>query len=282
MNFAVRSILGILAVSMWAHSAMANNNATATSALTVQQPKKAGGIWSGFLNASRSSSLVDFQDGSRQDGADYLARVTAKINSDYSLRLSGGYSQDLNYSENNDVADATLSFVRTPVKFGRTFLLGYRTTGLVPLSRNAKAQSLQTAISAVAVGVINPDRLIPGFEISGSISAGRNIHQFETAVGGKVNTQYTSNQALSLAYSFKYGISLSAELVHKNTWSYQNVMRDGFEASQELGFELNPNLSVAVGHTNSGSTLRPNGSDSNIELINENTSIVYGSLSATF
>ncbi|KYG66017.1 hypothetical protein AZI86_02815 [Bdellovibrio bacteriovorus] len=283
MNLAVRSILGILAVSVLAHPALANYNATATSAFNIQQPKKEGRRWSGYINASRSSSLVDFQDGTRQESADYLTRFSYKFTETYGMRLQGGYSQDMRYSENSDFADTSLSLTRTPGKVGSSLLLGYRVSAVAPTSKDSyKRQSLQTALSTTLVGMINPERLVPSLEISGSVSLGRNIHQFETALDGRVNNQYSSAQALSISYGFKYGISISGEFVHKNAWSYQNVMRDSFEMSQELGFEINPSFAVAVGHTNSGSSLRPNGNDSNVQIIDEKTSILYGSLTATF
>ena len=283
MNLAVRSILGILTVSVLAHPALANYNATATSAYNMQQPKKEGRRWSLFFNANRSSSLVDFEDGTRKDQNNYLTRFTYKFTETYGMRLQGGYSQDLRYSENNDFSDASISLLRTPGKVSNNILLGYRVSAVAPTSKDSyKRQGLQTALSTALVGMINPDRLIPGLTVNASVSVGRNIHQYETALDGRVNNQYSSAQALSIGYGLKYGLSLSAEFVHKNAWSYQNVMRDSFEMSQELGFQFNPSFAVAIGHTNAGSSLRPNGNDSNVQIIDENTSTLYGSLTATF
>lgn len=283
MNLAVRSILGILAVSVLAHPALANYNATATSAYNMQQPKKEGRRWSLFFNANRSSSLVDFQDGTRKDENNYLTRFTYKFTETYGMRLQGGYSQDLRYSENNDFSDTSISFLRTPGKVSNNILLGYSVSALAPTSKDShKRQGLQTALSTALIGAINPDRLIPGLTVTGSISLGRSIHQYETALDGKVNNQYSSGQALSIGYALKYGLSLSAEFIHKNAWSYQNVMRDSFEMSQELGFQFNPSFAVALGHTNAGSSLRPNGNDSNVQIVDEKASTLYGSLTATF
>lgn len=279
----VRSILGILTASLVAPAAWANYNSVATtSVVSMQAPKKEGRIWSGFFNASRSTSLVDFQDGSRRDGADYLLRLNFKLNSDFSVRLQGGYSQDLNYPETNDFTDTSLSVVRSPMA-GKYIMLGYRGAASIPTSKDShKRQSLKTSLSTGLLGMINPDRLIPGLDINGALNVGRNIHEYETALDGRVNTQYSSSQTLGISYSFKYGLSVSAEFLHRNIWSYQNVMRDSFEMSQELGWQMNSFLSVAIGHTNSGSTLKANAMDSNVQILDENTSLLYGSLTATF
>lgn len=283
MSFAIRPLIGILATVLLAGPAFANNNASVTSSLVVQQPKKEGRLWSGYVNVSRSTSLVDFKDGSRRDGMDYSLRFNLKINDKFTARVQGGYSQDLKYPETNDWSDTSLSISRSPFELGTNFLIGYRVGLTAPTSKDSHTrQNLLTSVSSSLNVIVNPDRLITGLDLSGSISAARNIHQYETALDGRVNTQYSSNQSVSIAYSWESGASLSADFMHRNTWSYQNVMRDSFELSQELGYQFNPTWAVAVGHTNGGSTLRPNGSDSNVQIMDENNSLVYGSMTVIF
>ncbi|WP_295899448.1 hypothetical protein [uncultured Bdellovibrio sp.] len=283
MSFAIRPLLGILATVLLAGPAFANNNASVTSSLVVQQPKKEGRLWSGYINVGRSASLYDFKDGSRKDGMDYALRFNLKASDNYTVRIQGGYSQDLKYPESDDFSDTSVSVIRSPFEMGSTFLLGYRIGAVVPTSKDSHVrQNLTTSVSTALNVIVNPDRLITGFDVSGSISAARNIHQYETALDGRVNTQYSSNQSLSLSYSWESGVSLSADFLHRNTWSYQNVMRDSFEMSQELGYQFNPTWAFAVGHTNSGSTLKPNGSDSNVQFIDENNSLVYASMTVIF
>ncbi|WP_415063358.1 hypothetical protein [Bdellovibrio sp.] len=284
MSIAIRPMLGIVATILLASSAFANNNASVTSSTMVVQPaKKEGRIWSGFVNVSRSTSLYDFQDSSRKDGVDYMTRLNLKLSDSYSLRVQGGYSQDLNYPESNDFSDTSLNLQRVPKEAGRYLLIGYRVGTGIPTSKDSHTrQNLLGSLSTGLNIVVNPDRLMTGFEVAGGLSVGRNFHQYETALDGRVNTQYSSSQTLSLSYNFTSGISLSAEFLHKNTWSYQNVMRDSFEMSQELGYQLNPTWAIAVGHSNSGSTLKPNGSDSNVQFVDDNNSLIYGSVTAIF
>ncbi len=283
MSFSIRPLIAVLVSALFAGPAYANNNASVTSSLVIQQPKKEGRRWSGFINASRSTSLYNFEDGTKRDGMDYSARLNFKISNEYSLRVQGGYSQDLNYPETNDFSDTSVNLQRAPVAFGKNFLIGYRVGAGIPTSKDSHTrQNLLLSTSAALNIMINPDRLIPGFEVASSISAGRNFHQYETAIDGRVNTQYSSNQTLSLSYGFNSGISISADFLHRNTWSYQNVMRDSFEMTQELGYQLNPTWAFAIGHTNSGSTLKPNGSDSNVQIVDEKSSLVYASTTVIF
>ncbi|WP_413568608.1 hypothetical protein ACLWBD_13935 [Bdellovibrio sp. HCB117] len=282
MSFAMRPLIGFLTTVLLASQAFANASVTSSTTL-VQQPKKQGRMWSGFVNASRSTSPYDFEDGTRQDAMDYMMRLNLKFNDKFSMRVQGGYSQDLKYPENNDFSDTSVSLGRAPMALGKTIMLGYRVATGLPTSKDSHTrQNLIASVSTTVNGMINPDRLISGLDIAGSISAGRNFHQYETALDGRVNTQWTSSQMFSMAYTFTTGISVSAEFLHRNTWSYQNVMRDTFEMTQEIGYEINSTFSIAAGHTNSGSSLKPNGDDSNVQLINENTSLVYASATVVF
>lgn len=284
MSFCIRPIIGFLVTALMAATALANNNATVTSGTSViQAPKKEGRRWSGFVNSSYSTNLVDHQDGSRGDYVDYMARFNLKLTNNYSLRVQGGYGQDLKYPENDDFTNTSVTLQRSPFALGKRLLTNWRVGAVAPTSKDAyKRQNMITALSTGGNLIVNPDYLIPGLELVGSLSLTRNFHQYETAINGTVNTQYSSSQGLSVSYSFNSGVSLSASFTHMNTWSYQNVMRDSFDFSQEIAYEINPTFSVAAGHTNSGSTLRANGTDSNVQIYDENNSIIYGSLTVVF
>lgn len=286
LNFKRLSI-GFVVTLMATSTVFANNNSTVTSSTTVvQQPKKEGRRWSGFVDMSRSTSLYDFEDGTRSDGMDYSARFNLKINNEFSMSLRGGYSQDLNYPENDDFSDTSFTVQRVPFRLGKRFLMGYRVGATAPTSKDSKTrQSLMTSLSAGVNLLVNPDYLIKGFQVAGLLTAGRNLHQYDTALDGRVNTQYSSNQNLTLTYAFAGfadGLYVSSSFLHRNAWSYQGVMRDSFEMTQDIGYEFNSTFSASVGHTNSGSTLKPNGQDSNVELISDKTSMVYGSVTVVF
>lgn len=283
MTFSLRPIIGFLITALLAGQVFANNATVTSSTTIVQQPKKAGRLWSGFLNVSRSSSLYDFGDGSRRDGFDYMARLNLKINDEFSVRAQGGYSQDLKYPESNDFSDTSINLQRSPFEMGKTFLLGYRAGLGIPTSKDSHTrQNLLASVSGGLNIIVNPDRLMTGLEIAGSLGVGRNFHQFETALDGRVNTQQSATQSLSLSYGFESGVSVSADFMQRTTWSYQNVMRHSFEMSQDLSYQVNPTWAVSAGHSNSGSTLRPNGSDSNVQVFDDNNSVVYASTTVIF
>lgn len=283
MKITGHSLLGLVATLVIATQVFANNNASVSSSTTVIQDPRHGSIFSGFVSMSRSTNLYDYQDGSRRDGMDYSMRFNLKLSRDYSVRLDGAYSQDLKDKANDDFSDTSLSFVRTPVALGSALLIGYKLGVVAPTSKDSHIrQNLEGATSGSLIAMINPDRLIPGLAIVSGLSLRKNFHQYQTALDGSVNTEYSSTQSLSLSYDFTSNLSLSADFVHRNGLTYQNNIKEAFDLSQELSYGVTKSVTMAVGHTNSGNMLKPNGQDSNLAVVNDNTSIVYGSATVAF
>lgn len=99
-------------------------------------------------------------------------------------------------------------------------------------------------------------------------------HRFETAKDGSLNTSLNLRQGGSAEYQIgKFAIS--GNIDHINSWKYTGKMSEAFETSQEISWEITKKVSSYFGHTNSGSVLKDNGTDSNIQLYNENQSMVF-------
>ena len=153
---------------------------------------------------------------------------------------------------------------------------------VIPVSQlSTKKDQLQTSISAKIALSIAPSNDGDGFSIGTSVSAGRNFHAYDEDINGSVLNEYSSNQGLNLGYALG-NWSITVDYLNKTRWTYQNNVKSTFELSEELGYQINKMFAVALGHTNAGSTLKDNGTDSNIDFYNENSSTVYGSLTLTY
>ncbi|MBO9665996.1 MAG: hypothetical protein J7501_04225 [Bdellovibrio sp.] len=282
MKFTALSVFSMLLSLTLAPVAFANNAAVNSSTTLVQSTKNST-IFSGFFNASRSTSMVDHEDGSAQNTMDYSGRLNMNLSKNYVLRLSGGYSQNLNDSSYDDFNDTSVSIRRSPFALNKTFLMGWNVGGTAPTSKDSyKRQNMMGAFNTGMNIVINPDRLIQGLGLVAGVTLNRNFHQYETDVNGNVLNQYTSSQSLSVSYDWPVGISLSADFVHQNALSYQNNVKEFFAFTQELGYQMSNWLALGVGHTNTGNVLKSNGTDSNISLTDENSSTVYASATVIF
>lgn len=271
-------LLSSILFSTFSLAQEANNSSSQSAA---DESKKVP-AFSGSIQMARSTSLNDYQDGTRKDGMDYAARFKFRMTEKYALRLDGSFSQDLRNSDSNDFNDVSITLLRSPLNLGRLFKMGFSLSALVPTSKDSRIrQNLKSAAAAGASLAINPEKLIEGLSIGGGVSVKKNIHEYTTAIDGSVNTEYSSGQSLSIAYQHSTGFGFSFEFIHKNGVTYQNNLKEAFEHTEELGYSLNEALALAVGHTNSGSMLKANG-DMNLALINPISSMVYGSVNVAF
>ena len=236
---------------------------------------------------SRSRSLVDFKDGSRSDSTEFSVRSTYKTFSG-KIFLTLGAAQDMNDSEaiENGLTDSVVGFSFKPMTWKTSSIesrLGFTMSAVIPTSNTSKRQTLlKSAISSTMNGGIKTEASSYGeFDISGTITAGRSFHDYEDDVNGSALSQYSSNQNLTLGYSISE-FSLSFEFWNRSRWTYQNEVRQSFVMSQEMGYQINSSFAVAAGHTNEGSVLKANGQEYNIDLYNDDTSTIYGSLSFSY
>lgn len=249
------------------------------------------------LQVSRSTSLYDHQDGTRGDSMDYLAMPHMKL-SFGSVKAKIVYSQNLRENGNtydgtagaSDWGDVGVTFAKNPYKWmwSHPYMITLTpfVSGVIPASQNSlKRDELKTAISTgISFGIV-PDGIAPqsdgAWSFAIGLTAGRNIHSYETDINGKILNRYSSNQTLNFSYNYK-DFSFGIEFINKSRWTYQGGVRNAFEHSQEVGYNFNESVSFAIGHSNGGNALKANGVDSNLELVNENDSSVYATLGLSF
>lgn len=240
---------------------------------------------------SRSTSLYDFQDGTRKEGMDYLIipSYTVAFGS-FSSMIS--YSQDLKDTSPggadwNDIS-MTFSFKSMKWEWSPPYILTLTPTltGLLPISQaSVKRDQLQTAFSTgISFGII-PDGIATTKEGTWNLilglTAGRAIHLYEEDINGKVLNKYSSNQFIILGYKYKRA-SVSIKYFHKTLWTYQNNVKDFFDLSQIFEYSINDYFSIALGHSNAGSGLKTNATESNFSLVNDNNSSLFVQLGASY
>lgn len=259
----------------------APNNTSSTQAKSEKAPApKTFGLG---LEITRSTSLIDFKDGSRSDGLDIvMVPSVMAFNGKISAQLV--YSQNLRnqYSQTeNDFADVpvTYAFKAIPLNWMNT-RFSYSLTALIPVSKYSRIKDeLQTALSGRLGLSMTPEG--NGFNAAVGITLGRNFHTFEEDINGAVLNQYSSNQNLNLGYVLS-DWSASLSFVNRSRQTYKGNTKSTFELTEEIGYSVSDNFSLALGHTNAGSTLKANGMDSNVELIDENSSMIYGTIGFSY
>lgn len=253
---------------------------TTTTVTTSPAPKATPAPFGISAGLSKTKSLYDHNDGERQESND-LEVIPSYSFSWGKILAVFAFSDDLRDPGNSDMDDIAIATSFKAWEFKR-FKLGSSVTVIAPQSKDSRVNTnLQTAISGKLSASIQPQLLIPGLSLGGSISAGRNFHRYDTSLEGKVLNQYSSKQGLSVGYEI--GIfSVGVDYTHKNSWSYQGNMKESFEHSEEVAVGFGDHFGFALGHTNSGSVFKEDGYSSNYKLINEEDSLVYAKVSMQY
>lgn len=263
-----------------------------TSQYRINKPKRVAeeNPFSGSLEISRSSSLYDLKNGNKYDGMDYLLAFNYKFNAGYvSTKLS--YSQDLNdkTGENSTINDTNLTYSHASQEIyndENSVAISWSpsATAIIPLSeRSQKVEQLQSAIiGAVSLKILAGERsAMSGAGLSLSLTAGQNFHQYETDPDGNFLNKNSSNQSIAAFYTLS-DFTFTVSYANKIRWPYQGDARYSFDLSEDITYSFLKSWSASIGHTNSGSTLKPNGYDTNVSLVDDDNSIVYLGLAYGF
>jgi hypothetical protein len=229
---------------------------------------------------SKSISLVNFQDGERQESNDFELVPSYKWSLATTMAIFS-FSDNLRDPGTSDIGDIAVVTAFKGWNLNR-FKLVPSMTIVLPQSKESRInKNLETALSGKLTAAIQERLLIPGFSFKGSLSFGRNIHRYETALDGSVLNKYSSRQGLSAGYSI--GIfSIGLDFSHINSWSYHDSLKESYEHSEEASISLGDHFGFTLGHTNGGSVFKENGYASNYQLIDENNSLVYAKVSTQY
>lgn len=257
------------------------------SRTTITRPKKPEASPNILIatKVTRTANIYELDDGTKNDNLNFEVAPTLQT-SIGSFKTAISYVQNLRGDKSTTVSDWNdIPFIyifpfQDWVSSIDTVRLAYSLTAVAPLSKNSTQRDhLQTSLSGKCVFSVIP--IEAGLTYSFGITVGRNFHTYEEDTNDTALNQYFSNQNLSFGYkslTWNLGLSLT------NRWrlTYKNDSTSTFELAEEIGFNINENTTLALGHTNAGPTLKPNGTDLNMDLYNENVSSLYATLGFSF
>ena len=114
-----------------------------------------------------------------------------------------------------------------------------------------------------------------------NIKISRNFYTYEVSKDGSSNSPYGSSQSVTVGYLLPRNFSLEFNIMHYNSWTYENKAIESYGHSQEIAYKWNDNLSLAVGHQFGNPAVGIYGSDGqslNLGIANEKYSQVYSNL----
>lgn len=278
MSRMTKIVLSFL-IALQASASLAQNASSATAKETTEKEKN----FSLRSSLGHSTSLYDYQDGTKSSSLDISLVPSFKFTKNKTLTVSVAGSQDLIDPERSGIADISISMGLLSTSLGKHLNTSLSGSVVVPTSKDSLVrQEMQGAIGLSYMIQVSPDVLFSkNLGLVASVSATGLFHKYETAVDGSVNNKYSSRQMLGVSYQLGT-VSFEVNLIHRNAWSYFGNLKEAYAHSEELGWQMNKQFSLALGHTLEGSVYKANGLDSNVKLIDDNNSIVYGALNYVY
>lgn len=216
-------------------------------------------------------------------------KSTYSINTETSIKFSEDTSMKglLNYSKyaknelQSDTSDLLLNVYFMKTKFANMNFSPYLTS-TVPLSKDSTQRQFMTFGAGLGAKLSSQSRLGSGIlNTSGSVSAQKYFHKFETAINNTVNTSYASNQQITTGWEYKdFGFALQVR--HVNSWNYTGAMKDSFFHLQAFSWNASKQLSFSAGQSSSGTVISPNQEEIEIRLIEDNSSALFVSTNYIF
>lgn len=249
-----------------------------TNQLSMPIEKK----WTINLGITQTNNLYDFQDGSNQSSLDYSTSGSYKLSNKSTLGAVVNASQDMKNSENNDFTFSRISYTQSEKWINNTYRLS--TFANLPIGKNQiERQSLLIGAGVSLAFSINPDYLISKkLSLSTGVSLTRNFHKYLTATNGQSNIEYKNDQFIDLGYELSSKISLSGRISRIGSLSYMGSTKESYDIFEEIAYQASKDVQLSLGHQNAGSTLKPNGQDTNVEVLNKNSSVYYGGINITY
>ncbi len=212
-----------------------------------------------------------------------MLNPTYKINKNYVVGAIGALSKELT-GENRDnlaIANTQIFFARTPVEMGPIKLGGGVFSTLATNKTAVEKDTLRGSAGANLKALFDFAEAAP---LSGffSCKGERYFHEFTTNADGQMNIQNKLTQSLNVAFAFGEQVSLSLQGDIIEAWTYRNTIKNSFSLSEELSLSISKHLSVYVGHSNSGNAYKYDGSESNIEFFNAQTSMARAGMTLSY
>jgi hypothetical protein len=240
--------------------------------IPTEQPK----IWSIPITFETGSTL--HAEGSYEREAQSALAISPSVKLTKNLSLSSSVTI---YKEQTGAENS--GFDNTPVG------LSYRTvftpkitwtnsaSVILPTDRKLQDETTYQGAGKVGTSIAFSDLFLHS-TFSYGVSFTRNVHELQQTNTGGFNVRENVTQGLNHSLPLGRDWSFDTSLVYTYGWTYLDDSRSKFYAGVNLNWNFLKEWTASVGTSNEGNALKPNGSDSNIEFYNDNSSVVKFSL----
>lgn len=258
---------GILMAASLVHAQTFSEQAALKS-----NPKVIQKAWNLPVVLETSSSMHSSNSYERQAMTSLTLAPSYKISEAVKL-----FGSTLFYKEETGAGDSGMDNTRLGLalskKLSKQTLWSNTISVVVPTNKILRDETSYQGAVRGATGV-SWSKLPMDSVLSYNLSYTRNFHEYDLTAGGSFNVRETVAQTLEYSLPVVSKLSLLTSFSYSYGLTYEDDSRSKFYVGADLSWAFNQALSMSVGTSNEGNALKPNGSDSNIEFYNDNSSVV--------
>lgn len=272
-----RSLTLILALTC-AGTALAQQGTSSLSFGSLQSKKK--NPFHMTVDLSASTNLHKENSAGQAGSTDLDLIPSVDLTNRISLGARTIISQEQKASKQRDtrVSNTQINLKIKGHELSRNLSTAYLLRGVAPTSAEMRKDERYQGAAALAGTLIFIKGMIT---TKYTLLGNRNFHEFTTNADGDPNSQYTLTHDAGFDFEVTKNFVLSMGAYYKQGWTYKNSNRQTYGYSAGLGYSVTKQWSIGASVETNGRALKPNGTDSNINLYDQNTSVVRAGVTFT-
>ena len=226
-----------------------------------------------------SQKIAVEENAPRERGTDLEILAGYKITDQYSVSGKIALSYDMNGPKNTTASDTTLAFKIKGLQINDELSFAHSLSAIVPTSEESiNKNKLKFAIGQSNSLTYKTDFLTAKYGLSFS----KNIHEYTQNADRKILNEYGLTNSIDFVVPVTDQFSVSTGGLYRMILTYENDQKFNFGFDADLNYDFTEKLSANIGTTNEGSALKSNGTDSKINIYDENSSIYRAGVSYVY
>lgn len=251
----------------------------AIAAIDYDLPQNEPSRWSGYIGAGYSRNVYSADSYHAYEAFDFNARLGYKTDFGQFRVTVGGERENL-HAQDSTFYDPIIEYRTPKYHFNQQWSAKGSVAFILPGNHYTKLDNLDYSFRVGSYVYWNPSEqwffyIAPRYKY--------NNYKYETS-GGRVLTEHQYDLIVDALWELnrEWYLDITGQYIWSENY-YGKQLDDRFFFAQELGWQIKPNLVLAIGHNNTGRFYNPErGPSKDFELYDKHSSIFFLSVTQYF
>lgn len=229
--------------------------------------------WSIPLTIEAAETLHTNDDYAKKSGISIEIKPIYKINKELKLTSILSASKEYTGEQRSELDNWSSGLTYSRLLSSRTVGL-LNTTAFFPTDNKLREETTYQGSASIGAG-FNFQRMVFGSELLTMLSYKLNFYEFSQDFEGRFNIRESATALLGFSVPlWSEKVSFESTFRYGSAWSFAGTQSYKFVFDAGFTYAPTEKLSFSIGTNNEGNALKSNGTDSNIELYNAESSAV--------